>query len=458
MSRCPLCPGVHNCVGPSGPSDSPYHFIGEAPGTSEDRKKVPFVGKTGDEVNRGYLPLANLRRENVYFDNAISCLPDRPKGKLDPKRDADLALLASCAEHHLYPALERDKPKIIIPMGAFACRAIDPAIDLELQHGMPVKTAWGTAFPMYHPAGGLHEPKKMLLVRTDWIRLRKLLVGRLRLPVDPHAGQEQYEEISSCNHLHSILKGNTALVMGCDTENKKGGTPFCLTFSIQAGTGFLIRAQRSDLLGCYQEYLDQWRAPILWHNWLWDGAIVKAMGLQFPRHWIKDTMVSIFHLGSLPQGLKALAYRELGMRMQDFDDLVTPHSTPLALEYLSNALTEDWPKPDPELYRDPQGQWKKKQPQGLGTKLKRFFSDCKKHPDKSPFEAWSNWETCWEMVERECGEWPGKCISHVPFEKALFYACRDADALIRLWPLIKHMQRQVRKLPQEKWSEDYAAA
>ena len=64
-------------------------------------------------------------------------------------------------------------------MGVLACYAIDPDINLELQHGIPVETAWGTVYPMWHPSAGLHEPKKMLAIRNDWVRLGKYLKGKL---------------------------------------------------------------------------------------------------------------------------------------------------------------------------------------------------------------------------------------------------------------------------------------
>jgi uracil-DNA glycosylase family 4 len=141
VNRCALCPGQNACIPPDGPAHADLLFIGEAPGKDEDKRAKnnppgrPFIGKTGDEVNRHYLPLAGLRRESVCFTNAIRCLPVSAGGKLDPSRAGDLALLDSCASHHLYPLIERLRPKVIIPLGAFATRA-----------------PWGIpAFPMYHP-------------------------------------------------------------------------------------------------------------------------------------------------------------------------------------------------------------------------------------------------------------------------------------------------------------------
>jgi uracil-DNA glycosylase len=429
MNRCPLCPGINNCVAGDGP-DSDYYCLLEAPGPTEDKRGIPLCGKTGDETNRHYFPIAGLKRPNVRVDNAISCLPPGPDGKLDPKRRKDLDLLQSCAEHHVYPYLERVRPRLIIPMGSFACRAIDPEIDLELQHGMPISTQWGTAFPMYHPAGGIHEPKKMLLIRTDWTRLRKYIIGRLVIPKDAHEGSTQYQEVTSCSHLDGILKCKHYSVMACDTEVKRGGDPYCLTFSIQQGEGYLIKSSRLDILETYQSYLSQWGAPILFHNWLFDGQVVKTMGLVFPNRLIRDTMVKVFSLGNLPQGLKALSYRELGMKMQDFNDLVTPYAKPLVLDYFRAGMLEEWPKPQAEMVRDKDGRWKLYQPQAFGTKLKRFFTDYAKNEDKDPFDAWSNWDTCHQMVESELGPYPGKCITQVPFEKVLYYACLSKDSRV----------------------------
>jgi DNA polymerase len=454
VQRCPKCPGTNSCVPGDGPECKEHLFLLEAPGPTENRRGIPLVGKTGDETNRQYFPIAGLKRENVRVDNCIHCLPVTQDGKLDIKRKIDLELLESCTTTHLYPYLERVKPRLIVSMGAFACHALDPEISLDMHHGIPQKTCWGTVFPMYHPAGGIHEPKKMLQIRTDWTRLRKYFLGKLYIPKDIHKSP-QYEEVTSCIHLDSILAGCNDYIMACDTEVMRGGKPFCLTFSIQEGAGYLIRAERLDILERFQWYIDHWENYILFHNWLFDALVVARMGLKFPHRRIKDTMVMAFELGNLPQALKTLAYRELGMEMQDFSDLVTPYSIPLAMKFLRDAYMEDWPKPDPEMYRDPKtGLWKTKQPQSMSTKLKRFFTDLGKNLGKDLFTAWDNWEDSHEMIEKEIGPWPGKCISYVPFEKVIHYACRDADATLRLWPVMKWMMSRVRKAPQENWGKN----
>lgn len=457
ITRCPACPGVNQLVEPDGPEDADVVFVGEAPGFDENKPKPkggrPFIGRTGDEVNKHYLPLCGLRREAVRFDNAIKCLPTTARGKLDPSRRKDRELLESCTRHSLYPYLERAKPSLLVPLGAFACRALCPDVTLEVGHGIPVETRWGTTLPMYHPALGIHEPKKMLYIRNDWLMLKAWLKGTYHRPVDPYP-EPDYAEVTDVRELDAL---DPTQPLGCDTEFHRRRGPFCLTYSNAPGTGRLIRATRQDLLTAFQQQMDRWTAPLLFHNWLADAPVVAALGLRLPRHRLVDTMACVFHLGNLPQGLKALAYREMGMVMADFEDVVTPHSTERCLDYLMRASLVPWPKPEEELIRGDDMQWTLYKAQSMNTKLKRFFTDFTKGGGElNVFERWDNWEDEQPMIEVKCGEWPGLDIAHAPFEEVLPYACRDADACLRLYSLIQHMRRRVRRVPQHQWTEGWA--
>lgn len=449
MIRCALCPRVNACVPGDGP-DGEVLFIGEAPGKDENRLGRVFIGKTGEEVNGHYLPLAGLRRPLVRFTNAIKCLPISSKGKLDLRREQDRRLLQSCTDTHLNQEIANNpRLKLLVPMGAFACTAIDPDLQLDIQHGFPIQTRWGIpAFPMYHPALGIHEPKKMLMIRTDWMRLKKQLKGTLRTPMD-ELGTD-YAEVTDIAEIESL---NPTLPLAGDTESSRSVGPFCLTYSQRAGTGRLIRASRTDLLQSFHRRLSHWRAPIIFHNWLYDRKVVLEMGLHFPDRLIRDTMLMAFHLGNLPQGLKALAWREVGMEMQDFEDLVTPHSREVVLYYYMQAQLRDWPKPDERMeFDEKSGLRKLKKPQGMNTKLKRFFTDYAKNPEKDVFKMFEdNWQEEQPMLEAELGPFPGLDIAHVPFEEALYYACRDPDATLRLYPILRAMQKRVRKYSQEQW-------
>lgn len=458
MDRCALCLGKRNCVPGNGPvRQGDYLFLGEGPGPDEDKKGIPFCGRTGREVNEGYLPMLGMRRENVRFDNASHCMPE---SRMDLNDAKDRALAECCAEAHLYPYLEQYKPKLIIAMGAFACHVLDPTIDLELHHGFPRSTPWGKVFVMYHPAGGLHEPKKMLNIRSDWARLRKYLVGKLVLPSDPYIGAEDYAVIQTEDELDADLSGMEDLPLASDTESTRQGIPFCYTYSTRKGRARLIKSTSSKVLSRLQGHLDRWRGPLLWHNWLYDARVVDRMGLRFKPHLIADTMLKAFHLGNLPLGLKSLAYRELGMEMEDFDDLVTPYAKPRILQFYYDAYAEVWEPPEPFLYRNKDGQYKLKKPQSMSKKLKGLLHRLGKDPDTDLFDIWPKWEKDYpgthDLIESKMGQWPGKCISYAwedNRERTIRYACRDSDALLRLWPLLQHMQSRVRSTSQENWRD-----
>ncbi len=459
--RCSACPKLHDPLPHDGPESADIVFVGEAPGHQEQRKGQVFIGRTGQELESGYFPMAGLRRENVMITNAISCLPPGPDGKLNSKSTRDREMLTSCAECHLFPLLERMKPKLIVPMGSFANFAINPQVDLELQHGIPIRSAFGMTLPMYHPAGGIHMPKSMLHIRTDWSRLRKYLRGTLNIAYDEYAGAEDYAEIDDPYEMNEDLGGMQDLPLACDTENAKDGTPFCFTYSTFPGRARLVRSTNLAALSHLQNFLNEWEGPILWHNWLHDNKITDRMGLVFPRKRVVDTMVRVFELGNLPQGLKALSYRELGMKMLDFDDLVSPHSAKIILAYLREAMDFDWPKPSKEEVRQADGTVKDKQPQSMKTKIKRFLTAVSKDPTKSVFEAWDNWEDSHDLIQEKMGPYPSKCITHAAeadWELTKYYACRDADALRRFWDVLRHMERRVRRGPQEGWRDSEGPA
>lgn len=458
MSRCAACPAVHMCIPPDGGGD--ILFVGEAPGPDEEKNAIKhppgmvFIGRTGQEVNEHYLPLAGMvRGRGVTFTNAIRCLPNTSKHKLDPKRPADLALLDSCVSHHLYPLIERGRWRLIVSMGAFALKAINPDLSLDLCHGHPQETPWGIPlFPMYHPALGMHSPKQMLHIRTDWIRLKRHLAGTLHIPVDDYPDPD-YREVTDAEEIEAL---DPVQPLACDTESSPSLGPYCYTYSQSPGTGRLIRSDRADLLQALQRRMSapDWRAPVLFHHWFYDYKVVAEMGITIPRHLIRDTLVRAFHLGNLPQGLKALSKRYLGMDMQDFEDLVKPYSQARVLDYYQQMAAIDWPKPEPELVRDDKtGLWKVYKPQGMNTKLKRFFTDFSKNPEKDVFNMWrENWEPQQAMIQEQLGPWPDMDIAHAPDDEALFYACRDADATGRLWPLMDYMESRVNTHLQEDWA------
>jgi DNA polymerase len=448
MSRCSLCPEKHKCIPASGPRDADYMLIGEAPGFDENRNNEVFTGKTGQELDNHFLPLGSLRRPDVYITNAVKCLPDRTKGKLSMQEEKDKLLAETCAAHFLIDEIVQVNPKIIIAMGAFACHVIDDTIDLVLHHGIPRQTKYGLVMPMYHPAGGLHEPKKMLHIRTDWIRLRRLIHGTLKIYQDEYPDTD-YREVEDVDEIYSL---DPTVNMGRDTEFTPMGDAHCMTYSTAPGTGRLIMADRKDLLEAFNEVMQEWCGLILFHNWLADKPKDEQMGIFNPTHLIRDTMTRISLLGNLPKALKVYSYRELGMKMTDFEDVVTPYSVPRILRYFMAINEVKWDRPPEQLKFDiKKDKWKLYKPQSMNTKLSRFFTELAKNPNKEVLGMWDNWEDQHEEIQAKCGYYTALDIRDLPMVELIDYACRDADATLRAWPILVQMVKSMPGKAQENW-------
>ena len=73
-TRCRLHQSRTQVVFGQGDPHADLMFVGEAPGFHEDRQGVPFVGPSGQLLNR-LLEGIGLRREDAYICNVNKCLP-----------------------------------------------------------------------------------------------------------------------------------------------------------------------------------------------------------------------------------------------------------------------------------------------------------------------------------------------------------------------------------------------
>lgn len=432
-------------IPPDIPDGADVLFVGEDPGREEDGRGRCFIGKTGREYNERYLPLAGLSRSEVGTTNTVKCYLHG--------RDPDPELVRSCSHHHLKRELEIVKPRLVVPMGATACSIFtdmdsDAGINLEMQYAKllyctGLEGFW-SVFPMYHPALGLHDTGRMLQIEECFRRLKELLAGRLVSEWDPYEDNEDYRWLRSVCDLDVIDDHSLTAPMAIDTETVDGKM-WCLTFSLMPGTGYLIRSNDRTMISEFKDRLNARKGMILFHNWLYDVPVLADAGIYVPPKKTDDTMMRAYHLGNMPQALKILAYRLCGMHMQEYEDLVMPYAIDEAISYFMTASSVDWPKPPSEMVLQDDGTYKKYSPQGLNTKLKRLFTDFSKNPNTDLFKRYENWsDSERNMLMARFGELPRPRIDQVPMDKVIRYACRDADATLRVWPLLKGLQREMR--------------
>ena len=152
--RCRLSEGRANAVPGEGSPDTEVVFVGEGPGSNEDRQGRPFVGRAGDLLEE-LLGLVGWRRDDVYITNVVKC---RPPGNRDPEPDE----IAAC-QPFLKRQLEVLDPALIVTLGRFSLQTFMPGDRISRVHGTarPIDPETGaraaTGYAMYHPAAALRQ-------------------------------------------------------------------------------------------------------------------------------------------------------------------------------------------------------------------------------------------------------------------------------------------------------------
>lgn len=106
------------------PEDPAWIVIGEGPGYNEVRLQRPFVGASGDVVNK-ILHKIGRPRGDLYIGNATLCIP--PQGTPEPVRER----AAAACKPRLQRELAQFPGKPILTLGAVAARSVIPKATLD---------------------------------------------------------------------------------------------------------------------------------------------------------------------------------------------------------------------------------------------------------------------------------------------------------------------------------------
>jgi DNA polymerase len=163
---CALKATARNTVFADGVEDAPVLIIGEAPGKDEDERGKPFVGRSGQLLDRMLAFVGLNRQTNVLISNTIYW---RPPGNRDPTQGEIVACLPFVER-----LIELKQPKLLILTGKAAANTVlrrDEAVSrlrgrrlLYNREGleMPVN-----AMVMLHPAYLLRQPQQKRLAWAD---------------------------------------------------------------------------------------------------------------------------------------------------------------------------------------------------------------------------------------------------------------------------------------------------
>lgn len=178
---CPLAAGRTKVVFGEGDPHAGLMVVGEGPGREEDLQGRPFVGRSGQLLDKLLLEEAGLSRSGVYIANVVKC---RPPQNRDPLPEE----IAACRPY-LESQVEIIDPTVILTLGNFATRtllATSEGISKLRGHVYPYPGAGSNravVVPTFHPAAALRGGGEVVArMRADIVRARQALEHSGRPP------------------------------------------------------------------------------------------------------------------------------------------------------------------------------------------------------------------------------------------------------------------------------------
>jgi uracil-DNA glycosylase family 4 len=170
---CALKRTAKNTVFADGVAGSPVMIVGEAPGADEDRLGKPFVGMSGQLMDRMFEAIGMSRERDLYITNILFW---RPPGNRTPTLAEQAVCMAFTRRH-----IELAKPKVLVLAGGTAAKSVLDTTEgimrlrgkwtsLSLDDGSAVPT-----LPTFHPAYLLRTPASKRQSWSDLLSLDKKL-------------------------------------------------------------------------------------------------------------------------------------------------------------------------------------------------------------------------------------------------------------------------------------------
>ena len=167
IKNCALKKGSTNIVFSDGNPDSEIMIIGEGPGANEDMEGVPFIGRTGELLDKMLLSI-NLDRDNVYISNVVSY---RPPENRNPTEEEIARYLPYLIKH-----VEIINPQILILLGSTALNAIignDKIISdaRGVWNEKKIGSCNTSVIATFHPAFLMRQPDQK---KMSWVDLKMI--------------------------------------------------------------------------------------------------------------------------------------------------------------------------------------------------------------------------------------------------------------------------------------------
>lgn len=170
---CMLRATATQLVFAAGNPEARVMFVGEAPGRDEDIAGIPFVGRSGQLLDR-MMTAIGLDRTSAYIANVV---PWRPPGNRTPTPQETAICLPFIRRQ-----IELADPDILVCLGQPATQTLLGTREgITRTRGRWFKFDTGSrevrAMATYHPAFLLRSPLQKRLAWRDFLALKKALAG-----------------------------------------------------------------------------------------------------------------------------------------------------------------------------------------------------------------------------------------------------------------------------------------
>lgn len=146
-------------------------LLGEAPGAEEDKQGLPFVGQSGQLLDK-MLAAIGLDRSMVYITNI---LPWRPPGNRTPTSEEIALFLPYVLKH-----ISIISPKIVVCLGGTATKALlqknDGIVRLR-GRWTKVEGISARVIATFHPAYLLRSPSQKREAWIDFLQIKSALAS-----------------------------------------------------------------------------------------------------------------------------------------------------------------------------------------------------------------------------------------------------------------------------------------
>jgi DNA polymerase len=158
-TQCTLSSARETVVFGEGNPAARLVFVGDMPGSEEEKQEIPFAGDAGNLLTNIIVKGMGLKRKDVYLCTVLKCRCDRDM----PDNDQ-----VTACEQILIRQLQAIRPRVIVSLGENAAKFL-----LKTDKGInDVRGVWHAyrgipLMPTFHPAELVKEPADKKFVWED---------------------------------------------------------------------------------------------------------------------------------------------------------------------------------------------------------------------------------------------------------------------------------------------------